>query len=179
MNQKLKIVKVKPPPIDIQINYMEKSDLPAVLDIERQSFKFPWPEVAFKQGARRTNQHCYFLVARVNSLPIAFIIFSLVEDDVHITNFAVSPEHRRQNVGKYLLARSLEYIKSKGGRTVFLEVRTSNLPALALYRQLGFRMVDFRRKYYPDDGEDAYILWIPNLTNIEFHIGEYTENDNS
>ena len=178
-NQKLKVVKVKPPSIDIQISHMEKSDLSTVMEIERQSFTFPWPEIAFKQGARRANPHCHFLVARTDRVPIAFINFSIVEDDVHITNFAVSPTYRRQNVGKYLLARSLEYINAQGGRIVFLEVRSSNLPALNLYRQFGFRIADFRRKYYPDDGEDAYILWISNLAEIEFHIDEESEVDSS
>ena len=178
-NQKLKIVKVKPPQIDIQINHMEKSDLPTVMEIERQSFPHPWPEIAFKQGARRTNPHCHFLVARTNSVPIAFIIFSIVADDVHITNFAVSPAHRRQNVGKYLLAKSLAHIKTQGGRNIFLEVRISNLPALNLYRQFGFRIADFRRKYYPDDGEDAYILWLPHLAEIEFHFEKELEVDKS
>ena len=175
----LKVVKVKPPSIDIQINHMEKSDLSAVMEIERQSFTFPWPEIAFMQGARRTNPHCHFLVARSNGAPIAFINFSIVMDDVHITNFAVSPAHRRQNVGKYLLARSLDYIRTQGGRKVFLEVRISNIAALNLYRQFGFRIADFRRKYYPDDGEDAYILWIPNLAEIELHIDEESEVDSS
>lgn len=158
---------------------MEKSDLPTVMEIERQSFPHPWPEIAFKQGANRTNPYCYFFVARTNGVPIAFINFSIVEDDVHITNFAVSPAHRRQNVGKYLLAKSLEHIRAQGGRKVFLEVRVSNLPAQNLYRQFGFRIADFRRKYYPDDGEDAYILWLPNLAEIDFHIDEESEDDSS
>ncbi len=175
----MKVVKVKPPSIDIQISHMEKSDLSTVMEIERQSFTFPWPEIAFKQGARQANPHCHFIVARTDRVPIAFINFSIVEDDVHITNFAVSPTYRRQNVGKYLLARSLEYINAQGGRIVFLEVRSSNLPALNLYRQFGFRIADFRRKYYPDDGEDAYILWISNLAEIEFHIDEESEVDSS
>lgn len=158
---------------------MEKNDLPTVLEIERQSFPHPWPEIAFKQGARRTNPHCHFLVARAKGTPIAFINFSIVVDDVHITNFAVSPAHRRQNVGKYLLAQSLEYIRTNGGRTVFLEVRTSNLPAQNLYRQFGFRIADFRRKYYPDDGEDAYILWLPNLAELKFHFEGESKVDSS
>lgn len=158
---------------------MEQRDLPIVLEIERQSFSFPWPEVAFKQGANRTNPHIHFLVARTCGVPIAFINFSIVEDYVHITNFAVSPTYRRQNVGKYLLARTLEYIRASGGRTVFLEVRVSNLPALNLYRQFGFEIADFRRKYYPDDGEDAYILLLPNLAEINFDIGRESNNDSS
>lgn len=156
---------------------MQQSDLPTVLEIERQSFAFPWPEIAFKQGANRTNPHCHFLVARAKGAPIAFINFLMVEDYVHITNFAVAPTCRRQNVGKYLLARSLEHIREKGGRTVFLEVRTSNLPALNLYGQFGFEIADFRRKYYPDDGEDAYILLLPNLSEIHFEIDQESKID--
>jgi [ribosomal protein S18]-alanine N-acetyltransferase len=39
-----------------------------------------------------------------------------------------------------------------------LEVRRSNVGALALYRELGYRQVGVRPNYYVDEGEDAIVM---------------------
>jgi ribosomal-protein-alanine N-acetyltransferase len=41
---------------------------------------------------------------------------------------------------------------------VFLEVRESNHPALALYGALGFVELDRRKRYYADTDEDAVVM---------------------
>jgi ribosomal protein S18 acetylase RimI-like enzyme len=43
-------------------------------------------------------------------------------------------------------------------RVVFLEVRESNAPALALYGALGFTELARRARYYADTGEDAVVM---------------------
>ena len=45
-----------------------------------------------------------------------------------------------------------------GVQYMTLEVRVSNEPALALYKKLGFKKAGVRKKYYEDNGEDAYIM---------------------
>ena len=40
-----------------------------------------------------------------------------------------------------------------------LEVRESNVAAIALYERYGFRAAGRRRRYYQDNGEDAVIMW--------------------
>ena len=57
-------------------------------------------------------------------------------------------------------------MKILGGRKVFLEVRASNIAAQKLYREFGFRINGIRKKYYSDNGEDAYILWIRDIQEI-------------
>ena len=47
----------------------------------------------------------------------------------------------------------------KGARTMTLEARLSNEPALGLYRKLGFKEGGIRRGYYTDNGEDALVMW--------------------
>ena len=149
---------------------MQESDLPTVMEIERNSFSCPWTENAFREGLRQGNCHVYFLVTRHRQNPIAFINFWVVEDDAHIANFAVSPEYRNRGVGKYLFAKSLAHIQKLGGDRVFLEVRVSNIQAQHLYKQFGFRVVSIREKYYMDNHEDAYVLQLSNLGTIDLCI---------
>ena len=166
----LKSIKVELPFPEIQVDRMQEDDLPAVMEIERSSFSYPWEEAAFREGLRQRSHHVYFLVTRHHQNPIAFINFWIVEDEAHIANFAVSPDYRNQGVGRYLFAESLAYIQELGGNHVSLEVRVSNLPAQHLYRQFGFRIVAIREKYYMDNREDAYVFQLANLGKIDVCI---------
>ena len=175
----LKRIKVKLPFPEIQVDCMQESDLPAIMEIERSSFSCPWEESSFREGLRRGSHHVYFLVTRHHQNPIAFINFWVVEDDAHIANFAVSPNYRNQGVGKYLFAESLVYIRKLGGNHVSLEVRMSNIPAQHLYRQFGFRIIGVREKYYMDNREDAYVFQLSNLGKVDLHIdhADYTNSE--
>ena len=175
---RLKSIKVKLPFPGVQIDYMQESDLPEVMEIEQRSFSCPWSEASFREGLRQGNHHVYFLVIRHHQNPIAFINFWVVEDDAHIANFAVSPDYRNRGVGKYLFAESLAHIRKLGGDRVFLEVRVSNIQAQHLYKQFGFRIVSIREKYYIDNHEDAYVLLLSNLGTIDLCI-DHAHHTNS
>lgn len=171
-NQRLKIIKVKSPLADLRIDYMQESDLPAVMEIERQSFTSPWSETSFRQGLKQSKPPLHFLVARHHQNPVAYINFWVVQDEAHIANFAVSPNYRNRGVGKYLFAKSLACIRKLAGRDVLLEVRVSNISAQNLYRQFGFKIASIRKNYYADNREDAYIFWLSDLAAIDLRIDE-------
>ena len=174
----MKSIKVKLPFPNVQVDSMQESDLPAVMEIEQRSFSCPWEEASFREGLRQGNHCVYFLVTRHHQNPIAFINFWVVEDDAHIANFAVSPDYRNRGVGKYLFAKSLAHIRKLGGGRVSLEVRVSNIPAQRLYRQFGFRIVAIREKYYMDNREDAYVFQLSNLGKIDVCI-DHAHHTNS
>ena len=54
----------------------------------------------------------------------------------------------------------IEDLTAKGIATLWLEVRASNSPAIALYESLGFNEVTVRKNYYPaaQGKEDAVIM---------------------
>ena len=175
---RLKRINVKLPFPGIQIDYMQESDLPTVMEIERSSFSAPWAEASFREGLKHRNRCFYFLVTRHHQNPIAFISFWVVADEAHIANFAVAPDHRNQGVGKYLFGECLTHIQKLGGDQVSLEVRVSNMPAQHLYRQFGFRIVAIRKDYYIDDREDAYVFQLSNLGNIDLCINpDHTDRE--
>ncbi len=83
---------------------------------------------------------------------IAFLCAQLIPpDEVEILNLAVHPQHQRQGVATHLL-------NTLAARTQHLDVRQSNLTAIAFYRKLGFRKVGHRRKYYTRPTEDAIMM---------------------
>ena len=161
---------VEKPLPTIKLDYMRERDLRQIVDIERQSFSDPWHMSAFRQAIKLNDPNAYFLVARQDQALAAYINYWLVIDDAHIANLAVSPTHRRRGIGKYLLGKSLKHIQDQGGNQVFLEVRVSNIPAQNLYQQMGFQIVHIRKRYYQNNGEDAYILRLENLSDISLQI---------
>jgi ribosomal-protein-alanine N-acetyltransferase len=71
-----------------------------------------------------------------------------------IATIGVLPEYRRQGIGKALLEGCERKVPLPRIR---LSVRMSNLPAIRLYEQLGYRRYGTWPRYY-SDGEDALIL---------------------
>jgi [ribosomal protein S18]-alanine N-acetyltransferase len=79
-------------------------------------------------------------------------------DEGHVLDLAVDPAHRGGGIGRTLLAALLHQLTERGAAAHTLEVRPTNLAALALYRAAGFAVEGRRPRYYPD-GEDALLLW--------------------
>jgi ribosomal-protein-alanine N-acetyltransferase len=89
---------------------------------------------------------------------LGFVVFWLVHDEVHVLNVATAVEARRRGVARALLERAADEGRRRGARLATLEVRRSNLPAIALYRALGYQEVGVRPNYYTDEGEDAIVM---------------------
>ena len=76
----------------------------------------------------------------------------------YVDNIAVFPEFRGHGVGRTLMAALIEKARENGGVFITLEVRASNLPAIAMYRSLGFTEAGVRRNFYTEPREDALIF---------------------
>jgi ribosomal-protein-alanine N-acetyltransferase len=85
---------------------------------------------------------------------LGFLLAWQVVDELHILNVATHVAHRRQGVARALMTRATSFASEKRARQILLEVRRSNMPAIRLYKALGFFAMGVRRNYYTD-GEDA------------------------
>ena len=149
-------------PLTVVVDRMTAGDLPAVHEIERQSFSTPWPEHAYKQELEQ-NKLAHYLVARYGERVVGFAGIWLLVDEAHITTFATRPQWRRQGVAERLLIALLDLAVARGANEATLEVRPSNAPAIKLYEKFGFRVVGVRPRYYTDNNEDALIMTTPPL----------------
>ena len=136
---------------------MHLRDLERVLEIENECFENPWSHTYFTLSLKCPRSYEHFYVARHENIVVGYIVFSILHKEAHILNLAVPPAHRKQGIGKYLLASALKIIQAHDGQIVFLEVSVSNLPAQYLYRQFGFRICGIRKNYY-GRYKDAYVL---------------------
>jgi ribosomal-protein-alanine N-acetyltransferase len=143
---------------------MHVDDLPAVHEIEKQSFTTPWPPHAYRSELE-SNDLAQYVSAWLGGRIVAYAGMWLVVDEAHITTFAVDPAWRRRRIGDRLLMALLDLAIARGARDATLEVRVSNLAARRLYEKFGFRPLGIRPRYYTDDGEDALVMTTPPFSD--------------
>ena len=142
---------------DIIIRRMTADDLDAVVAIERASFARPWTRADY-EGELTRNAAARYLVAEKDGEVAGFAGAWIILDESHITNIAVAEPYRRQGIGAAVTRALLQYLSNLGAAYATLEVRESNLAARHMYERLGFIRVGRRKRYYEDNGEDAFLM---------------------
>jgi len=88
---------------------------------------------------------------------LALLVARRIGSEWELENMAVVPSVRRQGAGTLLLQKLIAQARAEDGKSIFLEVRESNVGALALYRRFGFEQTGIRKSYYSDPPEDAFL----------------------
>lgn len=140
----------------VQIRWMIRRDMTEVLEIEQQSFDFPWTEEDFLCCLRQRN--CIGMVAEHQERIVGFMIYELLKSQLHILNFATSASARRQGVGTQMIEKLINKLTQQRRQEIRLEVRDGNLPAQLFFRNQGFSATNVLRNYYEDTAEDAYVM---------------------
>lgn len=138
---------------------IQMADIKSVHEIESVAYVFPWSRTIFYDCIRIGHS---FWGLENDDILIAYGIISIVPsiDESHILNLCVHPDMQGLGFGKIMLHFLLDLAKEYKARSIFLEVRPSNIAALKLYKRYGFKQVGMRRNYYQSVSgrEDALIL---------------------
>jgi tRNA threonylcarbamoyl adenosine modification protein YeaZ/ribosomal-protein-alanine acetyltransferase len=152
--------------LTISYDGLTYADAARCAELEAQLFDGddPWPAAAFMRELDAGHNH--YVAARADDKLVGYAGVSRLgrkppfEYEVH--TIGVDPAYQGQGIGRRLLGGLLEFADgpatSARRAVVFLEVRTDNEPALALYRSAGFVKVGLRRRYYRASGADAYTM---------------------
>ena len=87
---------------------------------------------------------------------VSYALGRVVADEAELLKICVLGDYRRQGIAEKLLSELLTKMHEKGAAACYLEVRSRNLPAISLYKRLGFAEIGLRRNYYRDD--DAVLM---------------------
>jgi len=147
------------PRLDVAVERLRRpvsaEDRDAVIAIEAESFANPWTIQTFEAMLDTPVSEVY--VARGEGRRVlAFCACWIIGDELHINTIAVHTPLRRQGLASELLRRVFDLT---GVKRATLEVRRSNVAALALYEKLGFAVTGVRTNYYQHPDEDGLILW--------------------
>jgi ribosomal-protein-alanine N-acetyltransferase len=132
-----------------------KTDLQNIYEIEKRSFKDPYPP-SFIDMLLTLNPKTFFVAERERQV-VGYLIMTKEKTTGHIVSIAVLPDERRRRVGRFLMESGLGTLRKLEVEMVRLEVRKSNRDAQRFYEAQGFEYNHEIRGYYGD--EDALVYY--------------------
>jgi len=142
----------------MKVRKFKLADLPRVLQIERTSFG---PEgssaTTFVAHLFRDRKHS-FVAEDEQGIVVGYALVRMNLGWLGvrrggITSIAVAPTHRRQGIGRALLAEALHWLREHGVQQADLEVSVANRAAQSLYQAFGFRRAQLLPHYYGSQGD--------------------------
>ncbi len=119
---------------------------------------FPGNVWGLSSYAKSAEQDYDFLIVAAGGAFIKGFALLRCMDDAELIRIAVRPEYRRQSIGRKLLNALTDETHRRDIHSIFLEVRSSNTAAAAMYEAAGFDRVGVRKAYYSNPQEDALIM---------------------
>src|SRR6266705_2169433 len=113
------------------------SDEAAVREILKHA-NLSFAGAAKSPGADSTDGSTVVHVCQQDAAVVAVVQWRNLGAEAEILDIAVAETHRRHGNARFSLEKFLELVRQHGIRDVFLEVRESNFPAIALYHKFGF-----------------------------------------
>ncbi len=122
--------------------------------IEQECFHGSWTAETLLS---ELNSPLNYLVTEERGGAIAgFALGRVAADEAELFRIATLPEFRRQGIAGRLLDRLHAGMRERGAACCFLEVRSRNAGAIALYEKSGYERIALRKNYYPDDDAVIY-----------------------
>ena len=136
---------------------MQMDDLESIMVIEPQIYPYPWTRGNFSDSLS-SGYSAWVLM--LNQQIIGYSLMMLVLDEAHLLNLSVAKSYQKQGLGRLLLEHMVSIARKNQMANMFLEVRPSNISAIALYENMGFNEMAVRRNYYPaaHGCEDAVLM---------------------
>lgn len=123
-------------------------------NIEQTCFHGSWTREMLLEEIN--NPLCVLTTAMRGGTVAGFALGKTAADEAELYQIAVLPEYRRQGIAAQLLTELHALLKEKGAACCFLEVRSKNSAAAALYEKIGYCKISTRKGYYGDDDAVIY-----------------------
>ena len=145
---------------EVVLGPLYRADAQRCAELERILFPGddPWSAQAFRDEL--AIGHPYF-AARIGQELVGYAGLAFVagppQAEAEVHTIGVDPAWQGHGIGRRL-QNALLVVADEVRATVFLEVRTDNEPAQALYASTGFAVVGLRKRYYRPSNADAYTM---------------------
>lgn len=140
----------------VHIRWMIRADMPEILQIENDSFEFPWSEYDFIRCLRQRN--CIGMVAEHDNKVLGQMVYELHKTRLHLLTLSVALAHRRCRIGTQLIDKLKSKLGAERRTRLLCETRETNVACQLFLGQQGFRAVSVLRQFYDDTDEDAYLF---------------------
>ena len=139
----------------MEIRRAKPEDAAKIAEMEKQYFSDPWQQKDIFSYICSDTGMCF--TALDDSGVVGYLIGTKIPPEGEIYRIAVREDRRQRGIGYRLLSDALKTETGSGVETVFLEVRSQNQPARALYKAYGFKEIGIRKNYYQNPQDDAII----------------------
>lgn len=179
--------------MSLTLRYMRLPDIPAVVAIDRVSFDPAWSARSYgyevgestyshmlvleqsdaekpKQGWRRLVSSLSANGRESEATIVGYGGLWHIMDESHISTIATHPDFRGRGWGEVLLAAMIRRSIALKAAYIVLEVRVSNTVAQNLYRKYQFETLTVKKRYYHNNGEDAYDMRLNLDANREYAL---------
>jgi ribosomal-protein-alanine N-acetyltransferase len=142
----------------VRIRPAELTDMPFLLEIERSCFAGERFDASMLENIL-TGEGCESFVGLERDAVIssAMIFHDKGIGSSRIVSIAVLPKHQGKGHGRELLELLERMADRAGSKLLALEVRVTNVPAINLYLESGYRIEGMIRNYF-GRGEDALYM---------------------
>ena len=131
-------------------------DLHEVYFIEQSVFSYHWNYRNFMSSVAQEDDG--WVMRNEAGKLIGYFILQEIVDEMHLLKIAVDRNFHGQGYGRLLMDKAVEVAREAEMESVLLEVRSSNEPAVELYKKTGFATIGVRKGYYVDPKEDALVM---------------------
>jgi ribosomal-protein-alanine N-acetyltransferase len=135
-------------------------DISSIVEIENKTNQMPWSKAQFLSSMEVGH---YSVVMHKDSDILGFAIYSPIIPESHLLNIAIDPAYQGKGLGDKLLQQIILQNRTIGVKTISLEVRVSNLPAINLYEKRGFLKDAIRPDYYSGSPKEDALLMSLNI----------------
>jgi ribosomal-protein-alanine N-acetyltransferase len=140
---------------------MTQEDIPMVMEIEEAVCEFPW-SASIYSDCIRVGYHCFVLAREAGQVQeiVGYGLLSVAAGEAHVLNICIKPSAQHQGLGYRMMQHLIQLAKELFAHRIYLEVRLSNIHAIALYKKLAFTQIGERKDYYPsiNGREDALVF---------------------
>lgn len=144
----------------IEITKMLMDDIDELLFIENSSFPVPWSRDIFVRELQLPISRS--LIAKIHKnqlLEIAgYLIYWVIAGEVQVHKIAVREDVRRSGIASALMEAMIKCSCDESATSCTLEVGRSNGSAKKLYEKFNFTVIEVRKRYYPESGDDALVM---------------------
>jgi ribosomal-protein-alanine N-acetyltransferase len=151
---------------EYEIRRCDREDIPSVIEINMKTLPEHYSDYFYYEILSEFPET--FLVAELHGVLVGYIMcrteygFSQLKRlglarKGHVVSVAVEEKHRSKGIGTSLILAANDAMVEKSATECYLEVRVSNIQAIALYQKLGFKVTGRQEAYYRD-GESALVV---------------------
>ena len=126
----------------MKIELLSADDIARIVQIEQQANPYPWQESAFSSSF--ADSYFSYKLLDDNGQIQGFYFAQLILEQLELFNICIATDMQGKGYGKALLQHFLQEGRSRGATEAFLEVRSSNHSAIALYEKCGFSKTGIR-----------------------------------